>query len=79
MEGSVALSLCTAAHPLHTGVANILGASISEATMRPKPQANGDDAVVLVKGGTVVDALGHVGTRPKGDSSPRGRWSHSDT
>ena len=47
--------------------------------MRPKPQANGDDAVVLVKGGTVVDALGHVGTRPEGDSSPRGRWSHSDT
>jgi hypothetical protein len=26
-EGSVALSLCTTAHPLHTRVANIFGAS----------------------------------------------------
>jgi hypothetical protein len=31
----VALSLCTAAHPLHTIFTNIFGAAISEATMRP--------------------------------------------
>jgi hypothetical protein len=35
--GSVALSLCTTAHPFHTRIANIFGASISEATMRPNP------------------------------------------
>jgi hypothetical protein len=37
-QGSATLSLCTAAHPLHTGVANVLGVSISEATMRPNPR-----------------------------------------
>ena len=33
--GSVALSLCTTAHPLHTRFTKIIGTSISEATMRP--------------------------------------------
>ena len=37
-EASVALSLCTTAHLLHTGVANIFGASLSEAAMRPDPR-----------------------------------------
>jgi hypothetical protein len=37
--GSVALSLCTTAHPLYTGIANIFGASIPEATMRPNPRS----------------------------------------
>jgi hypothetical protein len=32
-QGSVALSLCTTAHPLYTGIAKALGASISEATL----------------------------------------------
>jgi hypothetical protein len=38
-RGSVALSRCTAARPVHTRFANILGASISEATMRPNPRS----------------------------------------
>jgi hypothetical protein len=29
------LSLCTTAHPVYTGIANICGTSISETTMRP--------------------------------------------
>ena len=37
-QGSVALSLCTAAHPLYTRIANIFGASIYETTMRPNPR-----------------------------------------
>jgi hypothetical protein len=37
-EGSVALSRCTTAHPLHTGFANIFDASVSEATLRPNPR-----------------------------------------
>ena len=35
LHSSVALSLCTTAHPLYTRFANIFGASISETTMRP--------------------------------------------
>jgi hypothetical protein len=31
------ISLCTTAHPLYTGVANIFGAPVSGATMRPDP------------------------------------------
>jgi hypothetical protein len=42
--GSVALSLCTTAHPLYTGFANIFGASISETTMRPNPRWGGKSA-----------------------------------
>jgi hypothetical protein len=36
-QGSVALSLRTTAHPLHTRFANIFGASASETTLRPNP------------------------------------------
>jgi hypothetical protein len=39
--GSVSLSLridCTTTRPLHTRFANIFGAAISEATMRPNPR-----------------------------------------
>ena len=36
---SAALSLCAATHPLHTKFTNILGASISETTMRPNPRS----------------------------------------
>ena len=32
------MSLCTTAHPLHTGIANMFGASFSETTMRPNPR-----------------------------------------
>ena len=39
-QDSVALSLCSAAHPLYTIFTNIFGASISEATMRPNPRSN---------------------------------------
>jgi hypothetical protein len=35
---SHSLSLCTAAHPLHTGITNIICTSISEAAMRPDPR-----------------------------------------
>jgi hypothetical protein len=38
-QGSVALSLCTSAHPLHTRFTKIIGASISEPTMRPNPRS----------------------------------------
>ena len=38
--GSVALSLCTTAHPLHTRFANIFGASVPETTMRPNPRCD---------------------------------------
>jgi hypothetical protein len=37
-SGSVALSLCTAAHPLRTRIANRFGTAISETTMRPNPR-----------------------------------------
>ena len=37
-SGSVALSLCTTAHPLYTRIASIFGASTSEAIMRPNPR-----------------------------------------
>jgi hypothetical protein len=33
------LSLCTTTHPLYTMIANIFGASVSEATMRPNPRS----------------------------------------
>ena len=36
-EGSVLLSRCTAADPLHNIFTGIFGASISEAVMRPNP------------------------------------------
>jgi hypothetical protein len=39
VQGSVASSLCTTAHPLYTRFAYIFGASISEATMRPDPRS----------------------------------------
>ena len=34
----VALSLCTTVHPFYTKFAKILGASISETTIRPNPR-----------------------------------------
>ena len=37
-QGSVALSLCTTAHPLHPRFTNIFGDAMSEATMRPNPR-----------------------------------------
>jgi ribosomal protein L31 len=36
-QGSVALSLCAAAHPLYTGFTKSIGTSVSEATMRSNP------------------------------------------
>jgi hypothetical protein len=36
-QGSVALSLCATAHPLHTRFTIIFGATVSKATMRPSP------------------------------------------
>jgi hypothetical protein len=36
--GSVALSLCTTAHPLYTGCTSIFGASVPETTVRPDPR-----------------------------------------
>ena len=63
-EGSVALSLCTSAHPLYTRFANIFGASISEPTMRPNPRHEGggkaakDPGLLLVR----TQQLAIVGT-----------------
>jgi hypothetical protein len=39
-EGSVALSLCTTAHPLHTIFSIIFGTSLCETTMRPDPRSS---------------------------------------
>jgi hypothetical protein len=39
--GSVALSLCTTAHPLYTRFTNIFGAFISEVTRWPRPRSAG--------------------------------------
>ena len=36
---TVALSLCTATHPLHTRFAMVFGASVSGTTMRPNPRS----------------------------------------
>jgi Ca2+-binding EF-hand superfamily protein len=55
-QGSVALSLCTTAHPLCTRFANILGASISEATMRPNPKVTFEEFEVWWKE-REIDAL----------------------
>jgi hypothetical protein len=38
-QGSVALSMCTAAHSLYARFTKKIGASISEAIMRPNPCA----------------------------------------
>jgi NAD(P)-dependent dehydrogenase (short-subunit alcohol dehydrogenase family) len=43
MQGSVALWLCTAAHPLHTRFINIFGTFVSEATMRLDPRQMATD------------------------------------
>jgi hypothetical protein len=40
-SGSVALSLCTTAHPIHTRFSNIFGISISESAMPPNPRFAG--------------------------------------
>jgi hypothetical protein len=45
-QGSVVLPLCTAAHPLHTRIANIFDASLSKATMRPNPRCEQNDAAL---------------------------------
>jgi hypothetical protein len=34
-EGSIALSLCAAAHPLHTGCTNIFGTFVYDTAVRP--------------------------------------------
>ena len=56
-QGSVALSLCTTAHPLCTRFANILGASISEATMRPNPKVTFEEFEVWWKEQETVSLL----------------------
>ena len=50
--GSVALSRCTTAHPLHTRSTKIFGASIkfSEATMRPNPTSTSYSSSVGLSG-----------------------------
>ena len=42
------MPLCTAAHPLYSGIANIFGASVSEAIMRPNPRLQQDAATGAV-------------------------------
>jgi hypothetical protein len=46
--GSVALSLCNTARPLHTRFTKIVGASISETTVRPNPRSELGGMTVLV-------------------------------
>jgi hypothetical protein len=61
-QGSVASSLCTAAHSLATGFAERLGASLSEMAMRLRPDLDGGELVaagdVLLRG--VGDVLAVV-------------------
>ena len=42
-KGSVALSLCTTSHPLHTKLTSIFGACVSETTMRLDPRRHRRD------------------------------------
>ena len=37
LQGSVAWSCCTPAHPLHTSFTNMFGAAVSDVTVRPNP------------------------------------------
>ena len=48
-EGSVALSLCTTAHPLHTRFAKTIGTAIAKVTMRPNPR-HGDQTLANMVG-----------------------------
>ena len=48
-QGLVALSLCTAAHPLHTRFTNMFAASVSEATLRPNPRHETERDVPLLE------------------------------
>jgi hypothetical protein len=48
-QGSVASSLCTAAHPLHTRFANIFGAAVPEAAVRPDPRREAEEALMAVR------------------------------
>jgi hypothetical protein len=69
-EGSVALSLCTSAHPIYTRFANIFGASISEPTMRPNPRHEGggkaakDPGLLLVRTQQLAIVGSYLQVRP---------------
>jgi hypothetical protein len=72
--GSVTLSLRTTPHPLHTIFANILGAFLSETTMRPpNPRTGGavPDAVVIGGVGAPYVNSGEVDIRDKSESQFR--------
>ena len=57
-------SLCTAVHPLYTRFVNILGAFMSEATMRPHPRLGADRGLLpgerLLQGGPARFGLGRI-------------------
>jgi hypothetical protein len=67
---SAASSLCTTAHPLHNRIANIFGASLSEATMRPNPRcchwpttpgaSTADKPFIHKRGATYYLSWGHL-------------------
>ena len=46
-EGSVALSLCTTAHPLRARITKMLRASVFETTVRPNPSCGRATPVVM--------------------------------
>jgi hypothetical protein len=52
--GSVALSLCTTAHPLHTRFAKLIGTSLSEARMQPGSMARAESESVDSKSQEVM-------------------------
>jgi hypothetical protein len=56
-QGSVALSLCTNAHPLHTRFLNTFGASIFKTTMRPNPSEQRRARGARVPEGLVPDVV----------------------
>jgi hypothetical protein len=58
-QDSVALSLCTTAHPLHTRFTKRICTSISEATMRPNPR-RGADAKIATAVCQAIARCGHL-------------------
>ena len=64
-NGRIALLLCTAAHPLYTGIAIIFGTSISESITRPNPTS------MLVAGLGVLALGAWVGAASVAERSAR--------
>jgi hypothetical protein len=71
VQGSATLSLCTTAHPLYTRFTDTLGASISEATLRPNPRSVAHAAAIRPRGAcpaggcSIYLSMAGVGVKPQ--------------